>query len=61
MRDEEWWIGWVDEVNGAIAQERTREEILVSLRYAIEDLLEVDLTNSPDIDFVEREVEDVPV
>ena len=34
MRDDDWWIGWVEEVNGANAQERTREELLVSLRYA---------------------------
>ncbi len=61
MRDEDWWIGWVDEVNGANAQERTREELLVSLRYAVEDLLEVDLTIPPEIDFVVREVEDVAV
>ena len=52
MRDEDWWIGWVEEVNGAIAQERTREELFVSLRCAIEDLLEMDLTNPPEIDFV---------
>ena len=61
MRDEDWWIGWVDEVNGANAQERTREELLVSLRCAIEDLLEMDQSNPQEIEFVVQEVEDVVV
>ena len=61
MRDEDWWIGWVDEVNGAIAQERTREELFVSLRCAIEDLLELGGSNSQEIEFVVHEVEDVAV
>ena len=61
MRDEDWWIGWVDEVNGAIAQERSRSELLVSLRCAIEDLLEMDQSNPQEIEFVVQEVEDVVV
>ena len=41
QRDGEWWVGWVKEIRGANAQERTREELLVSLRYALEDMLEL--------------------
>ncbi len=36
-----WWIGWVDEVPGAFAQERTLEEARESLREVIPAILEV--------------------
>ncbi len=30
-----WWIGWVQEVPGVNAQERTKRELLVSLKEAL--------------------------
>ena len=41
QRDGDWWIGWVKEVSGVNAQERTREELLISLRLALADILEL--------------------
>ncbi|MCZ2112193.1 MAG: type II toxin-antitoxin system HicB family antitoxin [Dehalococcoidia bacterium] len=38
-QDGEWWIGWVEEVGGVFAQERTLEEARVSLEGALEDVL----------------------
>ncbi len=35
-----WWIGWVQEVPGVNAQERTKEELLVSLKEALREALE---------------------
>ncbi len=40
-KDADWWIGWVEEIPGANAQERTREELLLSLREALADILEL--------------------
>jgi len=40
-RDGEWWIGWIEEVPGANAQEKTKEELLTSLRQAAIDIIEV--------------------
>ena len=40
-QDADWWIGWVEEVPGVNAQERTREELLISLREALSDILEL--------------------
>ena len=48
QRDGEWWIGRVKEIRGANAQERTREELLVSLRYALEDMLELNESDALD-------------
>jgi len=40
-RDGDWWLGWVEEVPGANAQEKTREELMMSLREAAKDILEL--------------------
>ena len=40
MKDGGWWIGWLVDLPGVNAQERTRKELLESLRIGAEDLLE---------------------
>ena len=40
-QDGDWWIGWVEEVPGVNAQERTREGILVSLKAVLQKALEM--------------------
>ena len=35
-----WWFGWIEEVPGVNAQERTREEVLASLRLCLAELFE---------------------
>ena len=40
-KDGEWWIGWVEEVPGVNAQEKSKDELLVSLREALNDILEL--------------------
>ena len=38
--DGDWWIGWVEEVPGVNCQERTREELMESLRVTLKEALE---------------------
>ena len=38
-KDGDWWLGWIEEVPGANAQERTKEELLVSLQEAARDII----------------------
>ena len=40
-QDEEWWIGWIAEVPGVNAQERTREELLEALSEVLREALEM--------------------
>jgi predicted RNase H-like HicB family nuclease len=40
-RDGDWWIGWVEEIPGANAQEKTKEELISSLREAVKDIIEL--------------------
>ena len=34
-----WWIGWIEEVPGVNCQERTREELLETLRVTLREAL----------------------
>ena len=47
-KSEEWWIGWLIDLPGVNAQERTREELLESLRIGAEDMLAMDVPFVPD-------------
>ena len=40
-QDEGWWIGWIAEIPGVNAQERTREELLESLTITLREALEM--------------------
>jgi len=35
----EWWIGWLVDLPGVNAQERTKEELMESLKIGAEDML----------------------
>ena len=39
-QDGDWWIGWVEEVPGVNAQERSRAELLQSLRLVLAEAIE---------------------
>jgi len=38
--DGEWWIGWIEEVPGVNCQERTRPELLESLKITLKEAIE---------------------
>ena len=37
----EWWIGWIEEIPGVNCQEKTRDELLASLRVTLQEALEL--------------------
>jgi hypothetical protein len=37
----DWWIGWIEEVPGGNCQERTRAELLDTLRLTLGEALEL--------------------
>jgi predicted RNase H-like HicB family nuclease len=39
-QDGPWWLGWVEEVPGVNAQERSRDKLLESLRQVLREALE---------------------
>jgi predicted RNase H-like HicB family nuclease len=35
-----WWVGWIEEVPGVNAQEKTKEKLLCSLRETLKEAIE---------------------
>lgn len=58
-KDGDWWLGWVEEIPGANAQEKTKEEFLVSLKDAVIDILELRAEESRRL--AERDFEEIPL
>ena len=53
----DWWIGWVQEVPGVNAQERTKDELLRSLSQALREAIEFnreEARRAADTDYVEE-------
>ena len=40
-KDDDWWIGWVEEIPGVNCQEKTKEELLETLRVTLKEALEI--------------------
>jgi len=40
-RDGEWWIGWIEEVPGVNCQEKTRAELIETLRVTLREALQL--------------------
>ncbi len=39
-QDGAWWIGWIAEISGVNCQEKSREELLKTLRVTLKEALE---------------------
>lgn len=57
FNEDDWWVGWVEEIPGANAQEKTKEELLISLREAASDIIELNREEARGA--MEREFEEV--
>ena len=54
---DDWWLGWIEEVPGVNCQDRTKEELLKSLRVALKEALEFnreDALSAAGVDFEEE-------
>jgi hypothetical protein len=54
----DWWIGWLIDLPGVNAQERTREELIESLRVGAQDMLSTDVPFTPGAMLTEVDVAD---
>jgi len=43
----EWWIGWLVDLPGVNAQEKTRNDLMKSLRIGAEDMLAMEVPFEP--------------
>jgi hypothetical protein len=54
-----WWIGWIEEVPGVNCQERTRAELLETLKITLREALEMnrqDARSAAGSDFLEVKI-----
>ena len=58
-KDGDWWIGWIEEIPGANAQEKSKDELIISLREVAKDILE--LHRQAAIKEAERDFEEIPL
>ncbi|HET6881904.1 MAG TPA: type II toxin-antitoxin system HicB family antitoxin [Pirellulales bacterium] len=47
QQDDDWWIGWIEEVPGVNSQGITREQLLDNLRDALEEAIEINRADAP--------------
>ncbi len=45
---EDWWIGWLIDLPGVNAQERTKSELIESLKIGAQEMLETEINFEPD-------------
>jgi len=43
----EWWIGWLIDLPGVNAQEKTKKELIESLKIGAEDMLATEIAFEP--------------
>ena len=46
-KKEDWWIGWMLDIPGVNAQEKTKEELIESLKIGAEDMLKTEIPFIP--------------
>ena len=39
-QDGDWWIGWIEEISGVNCQEKTREQLVETLKITLQEALE---------------------
>jgi hypothetical protein len=54
----DWWIGWLIDLPGVNAQEKTQEELLESLRIGAEDMLSAEIPFEPGAQMTTIEIPD---
>jgi len=58
-QDGNWWIGWIEEVPGVNCQEKTRDELIETLRITLKEALELnreEALRAAERDYVEEQI-----
>jgi len=53
-----WWIGWLIDLPGVNARERTRRKLLQSLKIGAEDMLATEVKFEPEAEMTTVEIRD---
>ena len=56
-QDNDWWLGWIEEVPGVNCQEKSREDLIETLKVTLREALEFNRNEAKDaagVDFEEE-------
>jgi len=53
-----WWIGWLIDLPGVNAQEKTKAKLIESLRLGAEDMLDTEVPFEPDAEMTMIDISD---
>ncbi len=53
-----WWIGWLIDLPGVNAQEKTKAKLIESLRLGAEDMLDTEVPFEPDAEMTTVDISD---
>ena len=59
-RSDPWWVGWIEEIPGINCQERTKSELMDTLRVTLREALELnrrEALEAAGVDFEEAAIE----
>ncbi|MBW2023530.1 MAG: type II toxin-antitoxin system HicB family antitoxin [Deltaproteobacteria bacterium] len=59
-RTGEWWIGWLIDLPGVNAQEKTKAKLIESLRIGAEDMLGTEVPFEPGAEMTTIDISDPP-
>lgn len=57
-KSDNWWIGWLIDLPGVNAQERTKEKLIESLKIGAKDMLLTDVEFEPGAQMTTIEIQD---
>ena len=57
-KSDEWWIGWLIDLPGVNAQEKTKAKLIESLRVGAEDMLDTEVPFEPGAEMTMIDISD---
>ena len=57
-KTDEWWIGWLIDLPGVNAQEKTKAKLIESLRVGAEDMLDTEVPFEPGTEMTTVDISD---
>jgi len=57
-KTDEWWIGWLIDLPGVNAQEKTKAKLIESLRIGAEDMLDTEVPFEPGTEMTTVDISD---
>jgi predicted RNase H-like HicB family nuclease len=58
-QDGDWWVGWIEEIPGVNCQEKTREELVETLKVTLAEAIELNRDDA--LSFAGNDYNELPI